>query len=73
MIRSMTGFASAKGTLAPFSWSWELRSVNAKGLDLRLRTPDWLEGLDWTVEGIVTSPITGPQGNVEFLISARRA
>lgn len=33
---------------------------------------DWLEGLGWTVEGIVESPITGPQGNVEFLISATR-
>ena len=32
----------------------------------------WIEGLGWTVEGIVESPITGPQGNVEFLISARR-
>ncbi len=32
----------------------------------------WLEGLGWHVEGIVESPITGPQGNVEFLISARR-
>ena len=46
MIRSMTGFASAKGELAPFSWGWELRSVNAKGLDMRLRVPDWLEGLE---------------------------
>ncbi|MCB2083319.1 MAG: TlyA family RNA methyltransferase [Sphingomonadaceae bacterium] len=33
---------------------------------------DWLEGEDWTVDGIVESPITGPEGNVEFLISARR-
>lgn len=32
----------------------------------------WLEGLGWQVEGIVESPITGPQGNVEFLISAQR-
>ncbi len=32
----------------------------------------WLEGLGWAVQGIATSPITGPQGNVEFLISARR-
>jgi 23S rRNA (cytidine1920-2'-O)/16S rRNA (cytidine1409-2'-O)-methyltransferase len=32
----------------------------------------WLEGLGWVIDGIVTSPITGPQGNVEFLISARR-
>lgn len=33
---------------------------------------DWLAGQGWTVEGIVPSPITGPQGNVEFLIAARR-
>lgn len=33
---------------------------------------DWLEGAGWRVEGIVESPITGPQGNVEFLICARR-
>jgi len=32
----------------------------------------WLEGLGWQVQGIATSPITGPQGNVEFLISATR-
>lgn len=32
----------------------------------------WIEGLGWTVQGIATSPITGPQGNVEFLISANR-
>jgi 23S rRNA (cytidine1920-2'-O)/16S rRNA (cytidine1409-2'-O)-methyltransferase len=32
----------------------------------------WIEGLGWQVEGIATSPITGPQGNVEFLISATR-
>jgi 23S rRNA (cytidine1920-2'-O)/16S rRNA (cytidine1409-2'-O)-methyltransferase len=34
---------------------------------------DWIEGLGWQVQGITTSPITGPQGNVEFLISAHRA
>jgi 23S rRNA (cytidine1920-2'-O)/16S rRNA (cytidine1409-2'-O)-methyltransferase len=32
----------------------------------------WVEGLGWLVQGIATSPITGPQGNVEFLIAARR-
>lgn len=31
---------------------------------------DWLEGEGWAVQGIATSPITGPEGNVEFLISA---
>jgi 23S rRNA (cytidine1920-2'-O)/16S rRNA (cytidine1409-2'-O)-methyltransferase len=33
---------------------------------------DWLEGDGWRVDGIVESPITGPEGNVEFLISAER-
>ena len=32
----------------------------------------WLEGLGWAVSGIVPSPITGPEGNVEFLIAATR-
>tara|TARA_R110000751_G_scaffold2018_13_gene9755 strand:+ start:18962 stop:19711 length:750 start_codon:yes stop_codon:yes gene_type:complete len=34
---------------------------------------DWIEGLGLTVQGIVESPITGPEGNVEFLISAERS
>ncbi|HEX8379896.1 MAG TPA: SAM-dependent methyltransferase, partial [Allosphingosinicella sp.] len=33
---------------------------------------DWLRSRAWSVEGIVPSPITGPEGNVEFLIAARR-
>lgn len=32
----------------------------------------WAEGLGFAVQGIVESPITGPEGNVEFLISATR-
>jgi 23S rRNA (cytidine1920-2'-O)/16S rRNA (cytidine1409-2'-O)-methyltransferase len=32
----------------------------------------WLEEAGWAVQGIATSPITGPEGNVEFLIAARR-
>ncbi len=34
---------------------------------------DWVEGSGFAVQGIVHSPITGPEGNVEFLISAPRA
>ncbi|TNE35464.1 MAG: TlyA family RNA methyltransferase [Alphaproteobacteria bacterium] len=32
----------------------------------------WLESTGWQVDGIVESPITGPEGNVEFLVSAKR-
>ncbi len=34
---------------------------------------DWLEQAGWRIQGIVESPITGPQGNVEFLVSATRS
>lgn len=34
---------------------------------------DWLVASGWAVDGVVESPITGPEGNVEFLVSARRA
>jgi 23S rRNA (cytidine1920-2'-O)/16S rRNA (cytidine1409-2'-O)-methyltransferase len=37
-----------------------------------VETRDWLEAGGWGVQGIVESPITGPEGNVEFLISASR-
>jgi len=33
---------------------------------------DWLVQSGWAVEGIVESPITGPEGNVEFLVYAKR-
>ena len=33
---------------------------------------DWLTSAGWTVEGICPSPITGPEGNIEFLIGARK-
>lgn len=33
----------------------------------------WIESRGWQVEGLTASPITGPEGNVEFLIAARKA
>lgn len=33
----------------------------------------WLESRGWTVSGVVASPITGPEGNTEFLVAAERA
>ena len=32
----------------------------------------WVESRGWQVEGIVESPITGPEGNIEFLLGAKR-
>ena len=36
------------------------------------RVKEWVEAQGWEVQGIATSPITGPEGNVEFLLSAQR-
>src|SRR5271169_867482 len=38
-LSSMTGFARGQGVAGSYTWSWEIKSVNAKGLDLRLRLP----------------------------------
>src|ERR1700687_6126503 len=38
-LSSMTGFARGQGVAGAYAWSWEIKSVNAKGLDLRLRLP----------------------------------
>jgi uncharacterized protein (TIGR00255 family) len=47
-LSSMTGFARSHGASGPYTFEWELKSVNAKGFDLRLRLPpgwDELEAL----------------------------
>ena len=45
-LRSMTGFAARSGRSETADWQWEVRSVNARGLDLRLRLPEGLEALE---------------------------
>jgi len=42
----MTGFASADGGAGDVAWTWELKSVNGRSLDVRCRLPATLEGLD---------------------------
>jgi uncharacterized protein (TIGR00255 family) len=38
-LSSMTGFARGHGVAGTYTWAWELKSVNSKGLDLKLRLP----------------------------------
>lgn len=63
---SMTGFAARRGAGAGYGWVWDLRSVNGKGLDLRLRVPDWIEGLEATVRAELQKAI--PRGNVSLTL-----
>ncbi|MEM0947646.1 MAG: YicC/YloC family endoribonuclease [Pseudomonadota bacterium] len=46
MTKSMTGFAAREGSGHGWSWNWDLRAVNGRGLDLRLRLPDFPDGLE---------------------------
>jgi len=45
-VSSMTGFARVEGEAAGISWAWELKSVNGRSLDLRLRLPPGYDGLE---------------------------
>ncbi len=49
----MTGYATAPDAADGWTWSWEIRSVNGRGLDLRLRVPDWLPGLEPRLRALV--------------------
>jgi len=51
-----------RGEWGGYSWAWDMRAVNARGLDLRLRLPDWIEGLDAPVRAAVTGVVR--RGNV---------
>ena len=45
-VASMTGFARTEGAAAGLTWAWELRSVNGRGLDVRLRLPPGFDALE---------------------------
>ncbi|UTW53870.1 YicC/YloC family endoribonuclease [Kordiimonas sp. SCSIO 12610] len=45
-LKSMTGFARISGTAPDYDWVWELKSVNNKNLDIRMRLPAVLDGFD---------------------------
>ena len=69
-ISSMTGFARAEGRKDSCSWTWELKSVNAKGLDLRLRLPSGFEGLEKPVRDQAAKRLK--RGNVSVGLTLRR-
>ncbi len=74
MLKSMTGMATLRDqwrepnqgadqeNTPGWSWVWDIRSVNARGLDIRLRLPDWIEGLEGPVRAAITKGTA--RGNV---------
>jgi len=65
--QSMTGFARSSGQMGRYQWVWELRSVNGKGLDLRLRLPSGFEHFETPVKDLASRQLT--RGNVQIGLS----
>lgn len=67
----MTGFARAEGAGRGVSWTWEIRSVNGRTLDLRLRLPPGMERLDPRVRAALGERIR--RGSVNATLTVIRA
>lgn len=61
-LQSMTGFATVSGQLDGVGWAWEIRSVNGRGLDVRLRLPEGGEALEPVIRAAVPKQLS--RGNV---------
>ncbi len=70
MIKSMTGFASLQGILGDYIWTLEIRTVNARNLDIRLRLPSWVEPLDPMIRRELASTIR--RGSVSLTAKVHR-
>ena len=70
-IKSMTGFARSDGAMGPISWHWEVRSVNGRGLDVRLRLPPGYEALEVRIREAVAKRIV--RGNLTVNLNIKRS
>ena len=71
MRQSMTGFASGQGEALGLTWTWDLRSVNARGLDIRVRVPDWVDGLEQTLRALVTKSVARGSVTVSLRLQSK--
>jgi uncharacterized protein (TIGR00255 family) len=69
-LSSMTGFARADGASGAYVWAWELKSVNAKGLEVRLRLPPGWDSIDAPVRARAAAALS--RGTVNGTLSVRR-
>ena len=70
-LSSMTGFARADGVAGAYTWAWELKSVNAKGLELRLRLPPGWDAIELPARGRASEVLV--RGTVYANLSVNRA
>ncbi len=69
-LSSMTGFARAHGVSGAYAFAWELKSVNAKGLDLRLRLPAGWDAVELPVRNAAAQVLA--RGTVYATLTAAR-
>lgn len=69
-LKSMTGFGRADGAAGPMRWHWEVRSVNSRGLDIRLKLPAGFEALEPRVREAVAKRLK--RGNVAIALTVKR-
>ncbi len=69
-LKSMTGFGRADGAAGPMRWHWEVRSVNSRGLDIRLKLPAGFEALEPRVREAVARRLK--RGNVAVALTVKR-
>lgn len=62
MTHSMTAFANRSGHMDAVTWQWEIRGVNARGLDLRMRVPDGMAVVEANLRAALSAQLT--RGNV---------
>jgi uncharacterized protein (TIGR00255 family) len=69
-LSSMTGFARSHGTSGPYAFEWELKSVNAKGFDLRMRLPPGWDEIETTARKRATEILS--RGTVYANLTVKR-
>ncbi len=70
-IASMTAFAGADGEADGLSWSWDMRGVNGRGLEIRLRLPDGLGALEQPLRAAIGRAVS--RGNVTLNLRLGRS
>src|ERR1700686_1808646 len=70
-LSSMTGFARGHGVSGSYAWAWEIKSVNGKGLDLRLRLPAGWDASEGPVP--VRAAERRARGSVQATLTAERS
>lgn len=70
-VSSMTGFARSEGTASGYGWAWEIRSVNSRALDVRLRLPPGFERLEGAMRAAVSKKIV--RGSVNGTLALDRS